>query len=111
MLPPGAVPTAEDVPPPGNMPASSVLEAAVPFVSVGWESVLPVVERVPEVVISSLCVVVLCMEVVGVVMGAVVFLFLFLPQAQSAHDMARTKNIARIFFIIFSLFCCSEVKI
>ena len=81
----------------------------VPPVSVGWEFTVPVVEREPEVVISLLRVVVFCVEVVGVVMGAVVFLLL--PQAKSAHTRTSAKNIARIFFISFSLILIAKVKL
>lgn len=63
-----------------------------------------------EVVISLLVVLTACVDVVGVVV-AVVFFVLFLPQAKSAPAMAITKNIARIFFIIFSFFVDTMVKL
>jgi hypothetical protein len=103
VLPPGAVPTGAVEENPGIMPLSMLCEAVVPPPSVGWRSVLFVAEAVLGVVISLLRVVVTCEAVVGVVIGAVVPLFLSLPQAQSAKTSASAKNIARIFFITFSL--------
>ena len=110
VLPPGAVPVGGVVEVPGIVPFRSFCDDVVPLVSVGWESFRPVVETVPEVVISLLFVVlciVVCIDVVGVVIGAVVFLPL--PQAKSAQETARTKNIARIFFMEFSLIVVTVV--
>ena len=62
------------------------------------------VEAVLSVVISLLRVVVKSVVVIiGAVVAGVVALFLFLPQAASANESASAKNIARIFFIAFSL--------
>jgi len=101
VLPPGAVPTGGVDEIPGIVPFRPFCEAVVPDVSVGWEFVLSVVEFVLSVVVSLLRVVV-CEAVVGVVMGAVVPLFLSLPQAANARETASAKNIARNFFIVIS---------
>ena len=63
------------------------------------------------VVISLDCAVVLCVVIMAEVVSAVVFLFLSLPQAKSAKTSARKANIARIFFIAFSLFGCAKLNL
>ncbi len=109
MLPPGAVPVGGMVKSSGIVPPRALCDAVVPPVSVGCEFVRVVEAVSAGVVIPLVTVVEAVVRVVRsvvtvvVVAGGVEVLFLSLsPQAKSAIVSARSANIARIFFMVFS---------